>query len=291
MGTTKIAAIRRRFHEELERSIVRWIKKGQRRYPNFADGASMSSVAIAYVLCGLLGFPHSTDKIDSQTVGRHFEEVVYQFLCQAFATLEHLRPGDWEYQTSRCDIAQFVQYRHLEELERLVKQNAELKNALGLDYLVSPDIVVARMPVEDVEINRKGIVVLPDDNRTAASTPLRKANHKNGVHPILHAVISCKWTIRSDRSQNTRTEALSLIRLRKGHMPHIVAVVAEPLPTRIASLAMGTGDLDCVYHIALPELEEACRKCQLDDQLEMLTQLREGNRLRDVSDLPFDLAT
>lgn len=238
----------------------------------------------------MLGFPHSSDKIDSQTVGRHFEEVVCHFLRQAFAVLQHLRPGDWEYRTSRCDIAQFVQYRHLQELQQLVKQNVELKNALGLDYLISPDIVVARIPVEDVEINREGTVVLPDDNRTAASTPLRKANHKNGVHPSLHAVISCKWTIRSDCSQNTRTEALNLIRLRKGHMPHVVAVVAEPLPTRIASLALRTGDLDCVYHIALPELEEACSKCRLDDQLEMLTQLREGNRLRDTSDLPFDLA-
>ncbi|MBO9364254.1 MAG: restriction endonuclease, partial [Roseiflexus sp.] len=64
---------------------------------------------------------------------------------------------------------------------------------------------------------------------------------------MLHASISRKWTIRSDRSQNIRTEAMNLIRNRKGHTPHIVAVTAEPLPTRIASLALGTGDLDCVY--------------------------------------------
>lgn len=31
----------------------------------------------------------------------------------------------------------------------------------------------------------------------------------------------------------------------------------EPMPTRLASIAMGTGDMDCVYHAALYELEEA----------------------------------
>ena len=63
--------------------------------------------------------------------------------------------------------------------------------------------------------------------------------------------------MRSDRAQNTRTEALNLIRGRKGNTPLIVAVTFEPLPSRIASLAMGTGDLDCTYHGALNELLEA----------------------------------
>ena len=107
---------------------------------------------------------------------------------------------------------------------------------------------------------------------------------------ILHASVSCKWTIRSDRSQNTRTEALNLLRNRKGHTPHIVAVTAEPLPTRIATLALGTGDIDCVYHFALPELISAIEQADKQDQLDMLMAMIEGRRLRDISDLPFDLA-
>ncbi len=107
---------------------------------------------------------------------------------------------------------------------------------------------------------------------------------------ILHACISCKWTIRSDRSQNTRTEAINLIRNRKGNTPHIVAVTAEPLPTRLASLALGTGDLDCVYQIALLELRQSLVDLESEDQLEMLNILIDGRRLRDISDLSFDLA-
>ena len=121
-------------------------------------------------------------------------------------------------------------------------------------------------------------------------TPFREANRASPTK-LLHASVSCKWTIRSDRSQNARTEALNLIRNRKGHLPHIVAVVAEPLPTRIASLALGTGDLDCVYHFALHELRAAIEETDCGDQGDMLTTLIEGDRLRDISDLPFDLAT
>ena len=83
------------------------------------------------------------------------------------------------------------------------------------------------------------------DDPLAELTPLRSAN---SLVPILHASVSCKWTIRSDRSQNARTEGLNLVRNRKGPTPHIVVVVGEPLPARIASIAFGTGDIDCVYH-------------------------------------------
>jgi hypothetical protein len=67
--------------------------------------------------------------------------------------------------------------------------------------------------------------------------------------------------------------------------------VFEPLPTRIASVALGTGDLDCVYHGALHELQEAIEDLKNQDQNDMLVTLVQGRRLRDISDLPFDLAT
>ena len=70
----------------------------------------------------------------------------------------------------------------------------------------------------------------------------------------------------------------------------MLAVTAEPLPTRIAALSLGTGDLDCVYHFALPELKKTIEKIDNQDQLDMLNTMIEGRRLRDISDLPFDLA-
>lgn len=81
-----------------------------------------------------------------------------------------------------------------------------------------------------------------------------------------------------------------MIRNRKGNTPHIAIVTAEPLPNRIASLALGTGDLDCVYHMALNELQQAVVAINDETLTDMLNLLVEGKRLRDISDLPFDLA-
>ena len=60
---------------------------------------------------------------------------------------------------------------------------------------------------------------------------------------------------------------------------------------RIAALALGTGDLDCVYHFALPELRKAITEANNQDQLESLDDMVNGRRLRDIADLPLDLAT
>ncbi len=81
-----------------------------------------------------------------------------------------------------------------------------------------------------------------------------------------------------------------MIRNRKGRVPHIVVVTGEPLPGRIASIALGTGDIDCVYHFALPELIDAVRASEYSDSEEMLETMVNGRRLRDISDLPLDLA-
>lgn len=288
----QISALRRQFHSRLGRDIVRWSQKGNRRYPNFADGSSQSSVAIARRLCEILAIPETDASLDSQTAGRRFEQITRDFLEQCFTLLSHIRPGHWVYRTAQCQLSDFVQYSHLAHLKSLARQDRDLRTTLGLDYLFTPDIVIARMPLSDAEMNGEANPPLVSSHETGEPnlTPLRASNQQGPVRSLLHAVISCKWTIRSDRSQNIRAEAQTLIRNRKGHMPHIVAVVAEPLPTRIASLAYGTGDLDCVYHIALPELRQACHDCGLEDQEELLNDLISAHRLRDITDLPFDLA-
>jgi len=169
-----------------------------------------------------------------------------------------------------------------------LEKSPELKASLGGDYLVAPDIVVHREPLDDEEINRRGEVV-DSDSPVAGLTPLRRRNRPVSA-PMLLASISMKWTMRSDRSQNTRTESLNLIRNRKGVTPHIAVVTMEPLPSRVQSIAMGTGDVDCTYHAALFELIEGTRATGRTDQEEILRMLVDGDRLRDISDLPLDLA-
>ena len=286
---TTLPQLRQTYHNEIALQIVRFSKGTGESYPNFADGSSRSSVAISNGIAELLGFTvRSNPRLSGQTAGSLFEKLTCDFLREAFTAIQHLRPGRWEYLTTRTQISGFVQYRHLETLDALVTDNQTLSAALGHGYIVTPDIIVARHPVtpEEVDASRDFL----GDAGFASLTPFLAGNQSICL-PFLHASVSCKWTIRSDRSQNTRTEALNLIRNRKGNLPHIVAVTAEPLPMRIASLALGTGDLDCVYHFALDELREVCDFLPgCEDQAEMLATMIQGDRLRDISDLPFDLA-
>ena len=279
-----IQQLRQEYHAAICHEIIRTTKG----FPNFADGTNRSSKEIAWGIIQRMGFAPGTDEVKEQTAGGRFEVLTAEFLHAAFEKMAHLRPGKWHYSTFQTDIARFEQYQHLSYLSNAITKDRDLASAFGGDYIVKPDIVVGKWPATDEEINQYAQVIDPE-GEMAKFTPFRQANR---AHPAmsLHASISCKWTIRSDRSQNTRTEALNLIRNRKGPLPHIAAVTAEPLPTRIATLALGTGDLDCVYHFALNELEGAIKDCGNIDQLDILRIMIDGRRLRDISDLPFDLA-
>jgi len=283
-----VAALRQKYHRRICKEILRETPSSKTAsYPNLADGGSKSSVEIAWGLVRALGCSMRGRRLSGQTIGKRFEAATREYLEDTFRLLHHLRPGQWHYFVDKA-ISSFDQYEHLAYLDKVIGQDLGLSTALGGDYIVKPDIVVGRAPVSDEDINLREMI-LAESDAVATHTPLRRANR--GTTPlILHASISCKWTIRSDRAQNTRTEALNLIRNRKGHLPHIAVVCAEPLPTRLATLALGTGDLDCVYHFALPELLSVVKNVGSEDQLDMLVILIEGRRLRDISDLPFDLA-
>lgn len=280
-----ITKVRKQYHERLLSHNVLTIDRDG--VPSNADKSSELSKFIArHIADNLVAEIH--DKIQGQTSGAKFEQINMEFLAQTFPRLQNLRPGRWHIEKlgnrSQIKTSSFSQYAHLELLNELVKQNAALAASLGNDYMVAPDVVIYREPEPDGFINNGETVV---DNDFARLTDIRESN---GGLPILHASISAKWTIRSDRAQNSRTEALGLIRNRKGHLPHIVVVTAEPMPSRLASLAMGTGDIDCVYHFALPELKNAVIASGAEDSIEILDNLVGGKRLKDISDLPLDLA-
>lgn len=255
-----------------------------------ADGSNVPSKAIAKAIAEKLGAPVGV-KVKGQTAGTLFEQITMQFITDTFPHLQHLRPGNWTIlnlgNQSAIKTWDFAQYEHLAYLSRLINDNKQLSTMLGNDYMVAPDVVVYRDLYEDSQINQGRVFINEDICKMA---DIRKSN---GGKPILHASVSAKWTMRSDRAQNSRTEALNLIRNRKGHLPHIVVVTGEPLPSRLASLALGTGDLDCVYHFALYELLEAVREYGAngrEDIIETLENLVDGKRLKDISDLPLDLS-
>lgn len=283
---SSIAQSRKSFHADLiKRGILRI---GEDKVPSNADKDSKKSVALALGVATRLEAEVGT-RLKGQTAGSLFEVACSEFLKATFPLFEHLRPGPWEIEqikgrTSVRAIAKYDQYSHLLDLEKAVDANKQLQTILGNAYDISPDVVISRNPFSDEQINES--VVLVDDTVSGLSS-LRSSNH---ALPTLHAVVSCKWTFRSDRAQNARSEALNLIRNRKGRLPHIVVVTGEPLPSRLSSLALGTGDIDCVYHFALPELISSMAEMAVGDEQDLLQTMVNGKRLRDIADLPLDLA-
>lgn len=286
-----IANTRFHFHERLfETNTLTLTKAG---VASNADTSSRGSKAIAGKIVDILVDEHhhtvnTVDKISGQTLGKQFELLTMEFLQETFPHLQNLRPGQWSIlllgNNNRLKTSDFEQYEHLAYLSALTAESAQLAAALGNEYLVAPDVVIYRNLYEDEEINAKQYIV---DDEISRMADIRKSN---GGKPLLHASVSAKYTMRSDRAQNSRTEALNLIRNRKGHLPHIVVVTAEPMPNRLASLALGTGDIDCVYHFALYELIRAVKEVGSEDAVETLETLVQGKRLKDISDLPLDLA-
>ena len=137
-------------------------------------------------------------KISGQTLGKQFELHTMEFLQNTFPHLQSVRPGNWTIMqlgnNSRLQTSDFAQYEHLSYLNALTRENAVLAAALGNDCLVAPDIVVYRDLYEDEEINAGQLLV---DSSICRMADIRKAN---GGRPILHASISAKYTMRSDRA-------------------------------------------------------------------------------------------
>ena len=280
-----IAVERKKYHENLLKEGVLTIDKSG--VPSNADRSSKLSIAIAQGIATRL-MAATQEKAVGQTSGAKFEQLNMEFLLATFPKLQNLRPGKWHItklgNRNTIKTSSFAQYEHLDYLTRLTAYDKKLAASMGNDYMVAPDVVVYRETEPDEEINSVQIFV---DDTVCTMADIRE---KNGGLPILHASVSAKWTMRSDRAHNSPTEALNLIRNRKGNLPHIVVVTGEPMPARIASLALGTGDIDCLYHFALYELVDAVKEIGAEDSLEMLKVLIDGKRLKDISDLPLDLA-
>lgn len=284
-GPVEFVEARRAFHNALLQSCLTIDSQGR---PSNCDGTNQPSIRLARGIADLLKAETVGERSAGQTSGNQFEIACADFVRETFLKLGHLRPGKWDVQhvrgRNRLEIARYEQYSHLVALDRAAKNDPELAAALGSDYTITPDVVIAREPEDDDAINTPEVLV---DGSVATLASLRL---RNGGLPLLHASISCKWTIRSDRAQNARSEALNLVRNRKGRLPHVVVVTAEPTPSRLASIALSTGDVDCVYHFALYELQETVSALGMQDAADMLAIMVDGDRLKDISDLPLDLA-
>ncbi|MEU6249811.1 NgoMIV family type II restriction endonuclease [Glycomyces sp. NPDC047010] len=166
------------------------------------------------------------------------------------------KDADWTWRVGAEPIDRFEQYSYLDDIRKLYAEQPNLRLLLGTDYQIQPDVTVGK---------------------------------RIGAAMLLHAVVSCKWTIRSDRVQNVRQEFKLLVGARRGRTPHLVAVTAEPLPSRLLSITQGTGEIDAVYHLAFQEMKEAVPAHGTSEQIAAWNEMTEQRRLKDFNDLVGDL--
>jgi hypothetical protein len=218
---------------------------------NIADTASTTSKAISSHILNALGIT-ATSHLEGQEAGRLLEEEVTKFLSTELPKLDPSR--NWKVERRRL-ISQFDQYSHLARLQALINADTSrtLSTEIGTDYLIKPDVVVSIPSTHGGEFQ--------------------------------HAAIPCKWTIRSDRVQNIRHEGIILTRHRRGRQPHIATVTPEPMPTRLAAIARGTGEVDAVYHLLFDELVAATKAVGTRDQKDVLDELIKQDRVRSFAEL------
>ncbi|MFD1365098.1 NgoMIV family type II restriction endonuclease [Actinoplanes sichuanensis] len=194
-------------------------------------------------------------KPSGQNMGTDLEELVLEDLIPRVRRLDPRRSWDG---ARKRKVSDFTQYSHLKVLDRRMKEDLVLRTEFGREYTIKPDITIG----------------------SGTSSEL-----------FLHAVISVKWSMRNDRVQNVRPEGALLSRHRRGRPPHFVVVTTEPLPTRIAAIAMTTGEVDSVYHVMFDEMEEAVKEVGSKEQRARWKELVTQGRVRDYNTLPEVLTT
>ena len=193
-----------------------------------------------------------------------FGECCARFLRACLPTTTGWPKGSWQLYTGNFEILQSCQqYAHWAELTQLALAHPTLTGPLAHVQTWPPDLLLARQPHPQ-------------------GRPLTSS--------VLHAAIAPLLYLRGEQAAQLVPQARALLRERRGRAPHVVVVTAEPLPSRLASIALGTGDLDCTYHFALYELQAAMQQHPDSEAAALIEMMVEGRRLKDISDLPLDLA-
>ena len=256
--------------------------------PNIADTGNALSLLTSFFLFDEM-LKQTTPPVSSlkivlsgQTLGSRLENIVAarlrELVTQAGFSFEVASKGDQGSKDTRFELTDYWPYATPPAAPAGTAVDTALRQ-LGRGHLIQPDVVVWRT-------RRAKFHRVDDGELVTEEHELRE----------LFACISGKATIRSDRSQSARYEGIVVSRWGRARAPHFVVVTAEPVPSRLGSLAWGLGEIDCVYHVDLGSLVPAVR--QAEEELsrstptrpsDELQELIEQARVRDLSDLFDDL--
>ncbi|WP_241011274.1 NgoMIV family type II restriction endonuclease [Rhodococcus sp. PSBB049] len=221
--------------------------------PSTSDSHDPGSVEWGHALFEALGVASGT--AETPQVGDVMER-------RAAEHLASLRP-DLALAQSRAALA-FEQYRHLDVFRQFSKTYrgpaAELDQALD-ELPPGPEFDSVRAHIyraiaaaqQDHQLVTQLQDTMPEESllridiTVAAPAPVDR----------LLIGLSSKWSLRTDRAQDCVSQGAKLVNHRRGHMPHYAVLTMEPRPSMLKLIAYGSGAVDCIYHLALPELRQA----------------------------------
>ncbi|WP_052442842.1 NgoMIV family type II restriction endonuclease [Streptacidiphilus neutrinimicus] len=266
--------------------------------PNTSDSSDKFSIEIGQALFFELGVPPAAE---AGPVAKPWAAAMVADLTGQLSTAApHLTVS------AERQLLQFEQYAHLGVAKNLgddagfevASAISALEGALEADPGLIPGGVLTavdglRAAVAGAEERRRLLLDLMADesplNLDLAVERETITDQPSAVPPHLVAGFSLKWSLRTDRLQDPRTQGAQMAALRRGRMPHFAAVTMEPRPYFLGRLGMGTGDLDCVYHLALPELDKAvnavCVGPRRVKHRDTFRRMVDQRRLRDYGEL------
>ena len=247
--------VRQGYHRSLQERL--WSVSGG--LPSNSDPTSRISVEIGLALAEATGATSDLPRLDGPRAGVDFERRTVRFIEGALTCVNELTQGDWRVETG-SSIAEFARYDHLNSVRQAAATNNQLASVLYDDHSLVPGAFVGR--------------------RLKSSHPASPGS------AVLSGVVACKWMIPRDIDER----AVNLLRCPEVPGDRVAVVTAEPLPGRIASIAIGAGQ-PCAYHVALKELQDILSRMRWSESREVLEIMVDQGRLRDILELPLDLTS
>lgn len=233
--------------------------------PNTSDRTKADSVALGFAMFDALGVPRDTPGQDE--TGLPFAQKVAADLAARLSAAERgieVAPEG--------AVNTFQQYRHVGALADIA---ADPSPAFTKAWRRLTTEARKRIAAPPSAVDRLEQLIADVESATASEAQLRRrVLDEIGAESLLKLDVvvartqpprlaeleiglSLKWSLRTDRAQDCRSQGAKLSALRRGRMPHFAAVTMEPRPYMLNLLGGGSGDVDCVYHLHLPALQAA----------------------------------
>lgn len=229
--------------------------------PSTSDNNDSGSIEWGHAMFQALGVSPSKPEIPN--VGKIMEAAAAQHLAS-------VRP-DLVFRQSRPAL-EFEQYQHLGVFRLFARAyrtpTAELDSVIhDLQQLPqSPLIINATTRIRAAEASvRKNHQLVAQLVDTMPEESMLKIDITVGAPSPTDRLlvgVSAKWSLRTDRAQDCISQGSKLVNMRRGHMPHYAVLTMEPRPAMLKLIAYGSGAVDCVYHLALPELRAAATEIE-----------------------------